>query len=407
MSEVKQDKPDLRFSEFKDKWRNFKLKDIAELTSSKRIYLSDYTDNGIPFFRGAEITSLKKNQPIKEILYISKEKYLELKNKYGVPEKGDILITGVGTLGNVYKIPDDAPFYFKDGNLIWLRNISEDSDFLEFYLEHSKNEMLKLSIGSTQKALTIKGLEELEIKLPSSEEQRKLAIFLSSIDKKIELLENKLVSYKKFHKYVQLNIFSQKITFSNESWVEVKLSDICERVTRKNKNLESQIPLTISAQHGLVDQEEYFNKTVASKNLKGYYLLKKGEFAYNKSYSNGYPYGAIKRLENYEIGALSTLYICFKPKDNINSDFLKYYFESNVWHKEMYKIAVEGARNHGLLNIPVNDFFETNHIIPKSLEEQERIAYFLEKLYLKQINIENNLNSMKKFKQGLTQRMFV
>ena len=135
----------------------------------------------------------------------------------------------------------------------------------------------------------------------------------------------------------------------DDEWKSFKLSEISERITRKNKSLETDRPLTISAQYGLVDQIEYFNKIVASKSLKGYYLLNKGEFAYNKSYSNGYPFGAIKRLDDYENGAISTLYICFNANDKMNSDLLKEYFETDKWYKEIYKIAVEGARNHGLL----------------------------------------------------------
>ena len=169
-------------------------------------------------------------------------------------------------------------------------------------------------------------------------------------------------------------------------WEQRKLGEIANRITRKNTNLESSLPLTISAQYGLIDQNEFFDKRIASKDVSGYFLLKNGEFAYNKSYSNGYPYGAIKRLDNYENGAISTLYICFKPKENINSEFLKEYFETSNWYKEMYKIAVEGARNHGLLNIPVNEFFETKHKIPKSVEEQKKIGEFL-KIVTKKIEL--------------------
>ena len=159
-------------------------------------------------------------------------------------------------------------------------------------------------------------------------------------------------------------------------WITYKLCDVVTRIIRKNKNLETKRPLTISANYGLIDQIEFFDKYVASKNLKGYYLLKKGEFAYNKSYSNGFPYGAVKRLDLYNQGAISTLYICFEITNKINSNFLKIYFDSNKWNKEMYKIAVEGARNHGLLNIPINDFFNTKHLFP-SISEQEKIADFL------------------------------
>ncbi|RAP03435.1 restriction endonuclease subunit S [Methanosphaera stadtmanae] len=179
-------------------------------------------------------------------------------------------------------------------------------------------------------------------------------------------------------------------------WITYKLCDVVTRIIRKNKNLETKRPLTISAKYGLIDQIEFFDKYVASKNLKGYYLLKKGEFAYNKSYSNGFPYGAVKRLDLYNQGAISTLYICFEITNKINSNFLKIYFDSNKWNKEMYKIAVEGARNHGLLNIPINDFFNTKHIFP-SISEQEKIADFLSAIDKKIGFMEKEINKQSKY----------
>ena len=144
-------------------------------------------------------------------------------------------------------------------------------------------------------------------------------------------------------------------------------------------NLESRLPLTISAQDGLISQTEFFDKQVASKNISGYYLIENGEFAYNKSYSNGYPWGAIKRLDKYKNGVLSTLYIVFNPID-VDSQFLVSYFDTTFWHSEIAEIAVEGARNHGLLNIPVMDFFRIKIKIPKSKEEQTQIGNFFKQL---------------------------
>ena len=192
--------------------------------------------------------------------------------------------------------------------------------------------------------------------------------------------------------------------FSGE-WEHKYLNEIVERITRKNKGLISKLPLTISAQYGLVDQETFFNKTVASKNLEGYYMLKNGEFAYNKSYSNGYPWGAIKRLDKYECGVLSSLYICFKPYSGMHSDFLTNYFETTKWHKEVSMIAVEGARNHGLLNIAVNDFFKTLHYVP-NIEEQEKIGSFLS-LIDKKIELQTEkVEDLKNYKKGIMQKIF-
>lgn len=195
-----------------------------------------------------------------------------------------------------------------------------------------------------------------------------------------------------------LLIYVPNLRFNNDPYKKYNLYEFATRVTRKNKDNVSNLPLTISAQYGLVDQVSFFNKTVASKDMSGYYLLKNGEFAYNKSYSNDYPWGAIKRLDLYDMGCLSTLYICFKTNDNIvNSNYLVHYFESSKWHKQVADIAGEGARNHGLLNIGVNDFFNTKHAVP-TIENQIKIAGFLdliEKRIQTQIKIIDDYNSLK------------
>ncbi|HFQ4748919.1 TPA: restriction endonuclease subunit S [Staphylococcus aureus] len=188
-------------------------------------------------------------------------------------------------------------------------------------------------------------------------------------------------------------------------WEEKQLGDLTDRVIRKNKNLESKKPLTISGQLGLIDQTEYFSKSVSSKNLENYTLIKNGEFAYNKSYSNGYPLGAIKRLTRYDSGVLSSLYICFSIKSEMSKDFMEAYFDSTHWYREVSGIAVEGARNHGLLNVSVNDFF-TILIKYPSLEEQQKIGKFFSKLD-RQIELEEQkLELLQQQKKGYMQKIF-
>ena len=163
------------------------------------------------------------------------------------------------------------------------------------------------------------------------------------------------------------------------AWEQRKLGEVAHRVIRKNEGTQSDLPLTISAQHGLVDQRDYFNNQVASRDMSGYYLLENGEFAYNKSTSGDSPWGAIKRLTKYEKGCLSTLYICF-GLDLGDPDFLVTYYETNRWHGAVQMIAAEGARNHGLLNIAPDDFFETVLTLPCSTEEQKQIGCFFTQL---------------------------
>ena len=190
-----------------------------------------------------------------------------------------------------------------------------------------------------------------------------------------------------------------------DEWKKEKLSDFVVRVTRKNKDNQSNLPLTISSKDGLVDQVTYFNKKVSSKDMSEYYLLKNGEFAYNKSYSVGYDFGSIKRLDMYGEGALSTLYICFALKKH-NSDFIKTYFDSLKWYKEIYMIAAEGARNHGLLNVPTEDFFDTVHALPKSIDEQTKIADFLTLLEQRILKQKKLVNTLKLYKRGLINQIF-
>ena len=182
-------------------------------------------------------------------------------------------------------------------------------------------------------------------------------------------------------------------------WKQRKLGEIVNRITRKNSKLISELPLTISAQQGLIDQNEFFDKRVASKDVSGYYLIKNGEFAYNKSTSNDAPWGAIKRLDRYENGVLSTLYIVFEIKDEtlVNSDFLVAYYSTNLWHKGIHEIAAEGARNHGLLNIAPTDFFKTKLKLPADIEEQKEIGEYFKKIDLlitfhhRKLNILNKI----------------
>ena len=192
-----------------------------------------------------------------------------------------------------------------------------------------------------------------------------------------------------------------------EPWEQCKLGEIVERVTRKN-NGQSDRPLTISAQDGLVDQCEYFDRQVASRDMSNYYLIKKGEFAYNKSYSDGYPFGAIKRLDYYDKGALSTLYIIFKiVDDRIGSDFMVAYYMTSLWHKEISKRAAEGARNHGLLNISTEDFFNSELKIPNDIKEQIKVGKFVNQFDQYITLHQRKLEHLQLLKKALLQQLFV
>lgn len=205
-------------------------------------------------------------------------------------------------------------------------------------------------------------------------------------------------------------MIAPKIRFPefHDEYINDSLSDISDRVRRKNSDNQTDIPLTIASIEGLVDQRKYFGKTVASKDMSGYYLLQNGEFAYNKSYSNGFPVGSIKRLDKYAQGALSTLYICFalKKDADVTSDYLVQYFNSPAWYEAVNEVCAEGARNHGLLNVSPDDFFATTHHFAPTKEEQDKVAVFLSLYDQKIENQIAKVEALETRRKGLLQQIF-
>lgn len=222
-------------------------------------------------------------------------------------------------------------------------------------------------------------LDNQDIAIPSEKEQKKIGSFFRQLDNLITLHQRQPF----LHSTPEISLTVQLIhPFYTSSWEQRKLGELVDRVVRKNTNNESTLPLTISAQYGLVDQITYFNNRVASRDVSNYYLVLNGEFAYNKSTSDGYPFGAVKRLDLYEKGVLSTLYIVFAPKkeQQIDSDYLTVFFDTDRWHKGVAERAAEGARNHGLLNISAEDFFDIDLSVPKDIVEQKQIGAFIRQL---------------------------
>ena len=318
----------------------------------------DYKENGVMFLSVENISTLQSNK------YISEEAFERDYKVY--PEKGDILMTRIGDIGttNVVESTEKVAFYVslallktKITNPYFLSNAMKNEAFQKGLRQRSlltaiPQKINKDEIGKTDIFLTV-----------NLEEQEKIGDYFRNLDHLITLHQR-----KRYH-------FVKRESFA---WEQRKLGELVERITRKNQDLVSELPLTISAQYGLIDQNEFFDKRVASKDVSGYYLIKNGEFAYNKSTSTEAPWGAIKRLDCYENGVLSTLYIIFGIKEDVpvDSDFLASYYSTNLWHKGIHEIAAEGARNHGLLNIAPADFFETKLMIPQDVEEQKKIGKY-------------------------------
>ena len=173
-------------------FEKYRLEELLEITSSKRIHMSDYVSCGVPFYRGKEVIERAKGHVISTELFITSEQYREIKQKFGSPQNGDILLTSVGTLGVPYYVLDDGDFYFKDGNVTWFRNFRPeiDSKFLFYWLSSPsvQQQLDEVSIGSTQRALTISALKSLEIQLPHISTQKVIVGVLDAVTDRITLL---------------------------------------------------------------------------------------------------------------------------------------------------------------------------------------------------------------------------
>lgn len=228
-------------------WKEYKLGDVCSISSSKRIFASEYKNAGIPFYRGKEIIEKQKGNNISNELFISHNRYIEIKEKFGVPQEGDLLLTSVGTLGIPYVVKNEE-FYFKDGNLTWFKNFKGLNSLYLYYWFLSpdgRHEIDSKAIGSTQKALTIDALSKFCINLPNLNAQKQIINILSSLDAKIEnnnkinanleaqaaaLFKSWFVDFEPFR---DGEFVESELGMIPKGWKILKLNDICEYSNRK------------------------------------------------------------------------------------------------------------------------------------------------------------------------------
>ena len=394
-------KPRIRFKGFTEDWEQRKLSDITEIVMGQSPSSKNYTDNP------NDNILVQGNADLKDGKVVPR---LWTKEITKTIDKDGIILTVRAPVGDVAKT---------GYKVVLGRGVAgiKGNDYIYQFLQKLQNNRywVSLSSGSTFESINSNDIKDLIIDIPSIKEQTKISMLLNNVNSIITLHQRKLEKLKLAKKALLQKLFPKngsqfpEIRFKGftDAWEQRKLGQFTARVTRKNGG-QSDLPLTISAQDGLVDQRKYFNRQVASRDMSNYYLIKKGEFAYNKSYSEGYPFGAVKRLDYYNIGALSTLYILFEITDkNISSDFIVSYYMTHLWYKEISKRAAEGARNHGLLNISTEDFFDSELNIPNSIEEQVKIGNFI-KEFDKFITLhQRKLDRLQEVKIGLLQKMFV
>ncbi|BBU97260.1 restriction endonuclease subunit S [Proteus mirabilis] len=332
-------------------WVEYSLEDVAEITSSKRIFYADYVDYGIPFYRSKEIIELYNRSEISNSLYISEQKYLEIKEKYGVPVIGDILLTSVGTLGIPYLVNNSNEFYFKDGNLTWIRKINKNivlPDFIYCLLNSplGKNKLDEITIGSTQAALTIAGLKKIKISVPNLSEQLEIVHVIQSISKKIELLHRQNKTLESMAETLFRQWFADD---SNGSGKEVELHEIIEfnpkRVLPKGSKamyLEmAGLNTNTFAASGYYERDF----TSGQKFIKQDTLLAR----ITPCLENGKA-GYVHFLSPEQVGWGSTEFIVLRPKPKFHPLF-SYILCRNNEFKEYAESCMEGSSGRQRVNV--------------------------------------------------------
>ena len=310
-----------------------------------------------------------------------KVKRIEDKSQYKRAATGDLVFNMMrawqGAIGTVRTEGMVSPAY-----IVAEPNKLVDPLFMDYLMRTPRmvGTIHKQSYGVTDFRLRLywDSFAPIHCVLPSVPEQEKIGEAVDIQNKIIDLKEKLLAEKQRQKKYLmqQLLTGKKRLPGFDGEWKTLRLGQISKRIRERN-HIGSTNVMTISAQFGLINQEEFFNKAIASDDKSNYFLLHRNDFAYNKSYSTGYPYGAIKRLTRYDSGIVSPLYICFRIKRmDVSVDFMAHYFEAGLMNREIQAFAQEGARNHGLLNIAVEDFFNAKITLPP-FEEQQAIAAIL------------------------------
>ena len=382
-------------------WEVKKLGEVGKLLSGLTYTPSNIQSDGILVLRSSNIQN--------GVLAFDDNVYVNV-SSYTPVKAGDILICvrngSQNLIGKTALITQEAEgCAFGAFMAVFRSSISKYVFYLlgtELYRKY-----IFRNLGATINSINGSDLKKFRFPFPPLAEQRKIAEVLGVWDEAIEKQARLIEKLALRKRALMQRLLSAKLRLPGFSspWQKVKLGDICERVTRKNIE-DNQNVMTISAQRGFVAQTDFFNKSVASETLESYYLVFRDEFCYNKSYSNGYPMGAIKRLSEAEKAVVTSLYICFnvKPGTDANIDYLSYYFDNGGLNRGLTKIANEGGRAHGLLNVTPKDFFGLSFEIP-SLKEQTAIAEVLTAADREIELAKEKLERLRSQKRGLMQQL--
>ena len=404
--------PKLRFPGFTDDWEQRKLEDMASFSKGSGYSKSDLIDSGTPLILYGRLYT-KYETVITEV-----DTYAEEKKGSVFSKGGEVIVPASGETAediSVASVVEKSEVLLGgDLNVITPSEVLE-SMFLALNITYGKahKDMSKLAQGKSVVHLHNADLKTIVLQYPSILEQRKICEFFKSLDNLITLHQRKLDTLKKLKKGFLQKMFPKngesvpEIRFPGftDAWEQRELRDISDKVTIKNKDCEFSETFTNSAEFGIVCQVDFFDHSVSKEdNIDGYYIVRDNDFVYNPRISNLAPVGPINRNKLGRTGVMSPLYTVFKTHD-VEESFLEWFFKSSAWHSFMRFNGDSGARSDRF-SIKDNVFFTMPIQFPK-MEEQRKIGQFFNKVDNLITLHQRKLDTLKKFKQGMLQQMFI
>ena len=299
-------------------------------------------------------------------------------------------------------------------NHVHVLRANENSYFLFASLEHKDIRKWTQLAGASRKKLLKDSLLKIKVNIPSLPEQQKIAEFLSTIDTVIEKQKETVSAWEERKKGVMQKLFSQEVRFKADDgsdfsdWEEKKISDIFSKVKDKNKDGQNQNVITNSAEFGLINQRDFFDKDIAvDGKTENYTVIKTGDFVYNPRKSKQAPYGPFNCYQLEEDGIVSPLYTCLRPKGNADDEYLHWYFQSGSWYRFIYENGAQNGARHDRVGMTDSLMQEIPVYLPKAVEEQQKIADCLSSLDEVIEKQKATLAAWEELKKGLLQQMFV
>lgn len=381
--------PKLRFPEFTDDWEQRKCKAVAPLQRGFDLPISQMVEGEYPVVMSNGIGGYH--------------------NEYKV--KGPGVITGrSGTIGKIQYIESD---YWPHNTALWVTDFKNNYPQFIFYL-YMNLDLSRFGTGSGVPTLNRNDVHDALVYVPNLDEQKKLAAYFNSIDHLITLHQRKLEKLKELRKGVMKKLFNQEVRFKADDesefpeWEKKKIGDVFSQIKDKNKDGRNQNVITNSAEFGLINQRDFFDKDIAvDGKTENYTVIKTGDFVYNPRKSKQAPYGPFNCYQLEENGIVSPLYTCLRPKSNVNDKYLLWYFKSGSWYRFIYENGAQNGARHDRVGMTDSLMQEIPVYLPQAVEEQQKIADCLSTLDDVIEKQKETLAAWEELKKGLLQQMFV